>query len=324
MGTPKGKSAATVVIAALGGNALITVAKSVAFVMTGSSAMLAEAFHSFADTGNQGLMLLGLKRAAKPADRNHPYGYGKETYFWSFVVSISIFTLGAAIAFYEGGHKLVELIGGAAHVVSDQTISIAVLVVAGAIETWVLVVAFKEFKVEAGELSLREALEETRTATIITVLFEDAAAVIGVLIALVGIGLSWVTGNPYFDAIATLLIGVVLASVAYFLGYMTKNLLIGMSASPRVENQIEGAVKSVPGVVRIVELKTLHMGADFILLNLGVEFAKGLKTGELEKIVDTIEAEVKRAVPVVKRIFIEIDSFRTKGDGPALAPAPGE
>lgn len=301
----------TAVVAALLGNLGIAAAKFVAFGFTRSSAMLAEGFHSLADTGNQALMLLGLKLAARPPDDDHPYGYGKETYFWSFVVAMSIFTLGAAFAIYEGIHKLIEISGHeGVHELRSQTWALAVLGVSLGLEAVSFAVAMRAFAHEKGTLTLRQAVVESRAATVITVLFEDAAALLGLVLALVGVGLTALTGNPVFDALASLAIGAVLACVAFFLAAMTKRLLIGQSATPRVEAAIRAAIEGLDGVDSVIELKTLHMGADYILLNLGVDFAEGLDTGRMEALIDAIEDRVKAAVPAVRRIFIEADTVK--------------
>ena len=316
-----------VIIAALIGNLAIAIAKFVAASITQSSAMFAEAFHSLADTGNQVLMLVGLRRAKRPPDRDHPLGYGKETYFWSFVVAISIFTIGSVVAFYEGGHKLHAILSGQAHESRSQLVAFLVLGVSLLIEGYVLIVALREFRKRFEGQSTVEALNETRGTTLITVLFEDAAAVTGLLVALLGVGLTAVTDNPIYDAIASLLIGVILAVVAFFLGYMTKRLLIGHSASRRVEARIDEAIRTVDGVDSVLELITLHMGRDYILLNVGIEFRDGMITDELEATIDTIETRVKAAVPEVKRIFIEADSFLTKpptADPPARPHPEGQ
>ena len=298
-----------VVVAALVGNLGIAVAKFTAWGFTRSSAMLAESFHSLADSGNQLLMLLGLKRAEREPDETHPYGYGKETYFWSFVVAMSIFTLGSAFAIYEGVHSLMSILAGAAHV-QNQTIGLAVLGVSIVLEGYSFSVALREFNRTRGDGSVAQVLKETRSAELVTVLFEDAAALAGLVVALVGISLTALTGNPIFDALASIIIGVLLAFVAFFLAAMTKRLLIGQSASARVEALIREQIIGVAGVVAIKELKTLHMGASFILLNIGVKFADSLDTRRLESVIDSIEERVKQAVPEVKRIFIEADSLR--------------
>ena len=317
-----GADSTRVVITALFANFIIAISKLVAWSFTRSSAMLAEAAHSLADTGNQVLMLIGLKRAARPPDRDHPYGYGKETYFWSFVVAISIFTLGAAFAFYEGTHKLVAIFGPGESHVSDQTVGIVVLAVSIVVEGYAFLVALKAFRRDIGDVPIKQALLESRAAAVITVLFEDTAAVAGLFIALVGILLSAATGNPIFDAIATICIGIILTVVAFFLGWMTKRLLIGHSASSGVEDRIADAITQVDHVLDIIELKTLHMGRDFILLNVGVKFSPNLKTIQLEATIDEIERRVTKAVPQVKRIFIEVDSFRQHPRDPDAGSAP--
>jgi cation diffusion facilitator family transporter len=304
-----------VVLVALVGNGLIAVAKFVAYTFTGSSAMLAEAVHSVADTGNQVLMVLGLKRAQKPPDQEHPYGYGKETYFWSFVVALSIFVLGSAYALYEGVHKLLvlghETTGGG---IENPAWGFGVLGLSLLLEGAVWAVAVKAFWTTKGDRTIRTAFAEGREASLITVLFEDTAAVLGLLVALIGFGLTVVTGNPIYDAIATVLIGVILFVVAIFLGAMTKKLLIGQGANAAQETAIEAIVSAVDGVESIVEIKTLHMGADYILLNLGIAFQRDLQTQQLEAIIDRIEQGVKAEVPAVQRIFIEADSFRRRAD----------
>jgi cation diffusion facilitator family transporter len=302
-------------LAALVANFIIAIAKFVAYSFTLSSSMLAEGFHSVADTGNQLLMLLGVKRAAKPADEDHPYGYGKETYFWSFVVALSIFALGAAFAFYEGIHKLIEHLHEGPKAIPNQTVGFIVLGVSLVVEGASLLVAAKEFRRSMGDMSFREALHETRAAAIVTVLFEDAAACLGLAIALLGITVTVLTGNPLFDIIATLLIGVLLAVVAFFLGFMTKKLLIGQSAGPQARRRIMEAIGEMSQIDAVVGAKTLHMGSDVILLNLEIDFADELTTNELERVIDTIETRVKAAVPEVKYIYIEAEGLKKVGRG---------
>ena len=300
-----------VILTALFANLVIAIAKFGAFWFTRSASMLAEAFHSVADTGNQILMYIGLKRADKPADETHPYGYGKETYFWSFVVAISIFTVGAAFSFYEGTHKIIEVLHGTAAPVQDQTVGYIVLSISLLVEGYAFYVAMREFRRNDPDRTMREAIAANRAAAVVTVLFEDLAAVGGLCVALLGALLADITGNPLYDAIATLCIGVILAVVAVFLAFMTKRLLIGQSASPDVEKKIEEAIHTVEGVVNILELKTLHMGENYILLNLGIQFQAGMTTQDLEQTIDRIEVSVKKASPTVQRIFIEVDSFRS-------------
>lgn len=312
-------SSKKVVLFALGANLLIAIAKFVAWYFTKSSAMIAEAIHSVADTGNQGLMLLGLKRAERPPDRTHPYGYGKETYFWSFVVALSLFTLGATFSAVEGTHKLGEIRHSEGSAELEHPMwAIAVLLVSLVVEGGSLWIAVREFRKGMGARTVTQTLRELRAAPLLTVLFEDFAAVLGLGIALVGIGLAWATGNFVYDAIASLMIAVLLAAVAVFLGVMTKRLLIGQSASEAVEAQITAAIEETGAIESIIELKTLHMGGEYILLNLALKFPAGLTTVSLEKSIDRIESAVRAAVPEVRKIFVEVESFR----GTAGKPGP--
>ncbi|MFT7623167.1 MAG: cation diffusion facilitator family transporter [Myxococcota bacterium] len=300
-----------VIITALIANFIIAICKFGAFFYTRSSAMLAEGFHSLADTGNQVLLLLGVKRADKPPDETHPYGYGKDAYFFSFVVAISIFTIGASVAFYEGTHKLFEVFSGTAAPVQSQVPAFIVLGISIVVEGYAFMVALKEYRKDIGDLGFMEAVRENRSAAVVTVLFEDSAAVAGLAIALIGVALTSATGNPIYDGIATLLIGVILTVVAWFLGFMTYHLLIGQSANKRDTAAIKAAIEGVEGVEQMLELKTLHMGEKYILVNVGVVFRQGMTTLELESCIDRIEQDVKTAVPSAQRIFIEADSFRT-------------
>lgn len=304
-----------VVIAALVGNGLIAIAKFVAYLFTMSSAMLAESIHSMADTGNQGLLLFGMKRSKRPADAAHPYGYGKESYFWSFVVAISIFALGSVFACYEGIHKLQQALGDAHGEVKSQKVAVIVLAVSILIESFCFSIAIKEFKAEAKKmgLGLWAAVKETRKAEMVTVLFEDAAAMAGLLVALVGVSLTAMTGNAVFDGAATLIIGLLLAWVAWFLAATTKRLLVGTGASQATEAKLLAIVEETPEVQQVVELKTIHFGPETILLNLGLQFAETMTVAQLEAIVDELENRVKTQVPEVKRIFIEADSLRQIG-----------
>ena len=315
-----GGSPLKVVVTALLVNGGITILKFIAFAFTASSAMLAEAFHSVADTGNQALMILGLKRAERPPDQTHPYGYGKETYFWSFVVAMTMFTLGATVALYEAVHKFIEIASGHSAPVGDQTWGYVVLAVAIVLEGYGFFVAYSEYRKDMGDRTFRQAIKANRATATITVLFEDGAAVIGLFLALFGTLAADITQNPFWDALATLAIGIVLAAVAIFLSYMSKRLLIGQSANEEDEASMYDAIDGSPGVVKILELKTLHMGRNYILLNLGIQFADGLDVQRLEATIDSIERRVKAAVPTVRRIFIEADSLK-KGsvDGPDQA-----
>ena len=305
-------SSIRVVMAALIANFLILIAKSVAFSVTGSKAMLAESFHSAADTGNQVLMLVGLKRAKLPPDQAHPYGYGKESYFWSFVVAVSIFVVGGLAALKEGIGATILALQGNGEMPTAPEWAIGVLSISIVVEGASFLVALKEFRKDVGKESMGTHMKETRSSTILTVVFEDAAAVLGLFLALVGVVLTAWTGNPVFDALASVLIGLILLLVAAYLAYKTHQLLIGQSAPAKVEADLRELVINTAGVKGLVELHTLHMGEDYILLNIGIEFDPDLTTRDLEGVIDSIERNVSQSCPTVKRIFIEADSLKSK------------
>ena len=222
-------SSRKVIYAALAGNALIAVTKFVAAGITGSSAMLAEGVHSVVDTGNQGLMLHGTARAKKPADDKHPFGYGRELYFWAFVVAILIFAVGAGVSLYEGVVKMLD-----PHPVTNPVVNYVVLLLAMGFEGWAFSVAYREFRQIKGERGIVQAVREARDPTLITVLFENTAALSGLVVAFVGVGTAQLFGWPVMDGVASIVIGVILGLTAFFLAYETKGLLIGESALPHV------------------------------------------------------------------------------------------
>ena len=304
-------SSIRVVLAALVANFLIMVAKYFAFMMTGSKAMLAESFHSAADTGNQVLMLVGLRRAKLPPDQSHPYGYGKESYFWSFVVAVSIFVVGGLAALNEGIGATLLSLQGKGEMPTGVEWAIGVLSVSILVEGASFLVALKEFRKDVGKQPMSTHLRETRSSTILTVVFEDAAAVAGLVIALLGVVLTAWTGNPLFDALASVFIGIILLLVAVYLAFKTHQLLIGQSAPPKVEEDLRDLVLEAKGVRAVVELHTLHMGEDYILLNIGIQFNDNLNTADLETTIDAIERNIAARFPMVKRIFIEADSLKS-------------
>lgn len=294
-----------VIFAALIGNSLVAITKFVAATLTGSSAMLSEGIHSLVDTGNQGLILYGLKRAQQPPDARFPFGHGKEVYFWSFIVAILIFAVGAGISIYEGIHQLMN-----PHPISDPLINYGVLLLAMIFEGVAWTLAFREFNKARGQWAFFEAVRRGKDPTIFVVLFEDSAAMLGLIIAFLGIGLVDITGILYFDGIASILIGMVLAGTAAWLAYETQGLLIGESASRGVVDGIRQVVSDFSEVRHINELLTMHMGPDFILVNLAVNFSDDATADDLEDIITRIEQRIKRSYPQVKRIFIEAEKTR--------------
>ncbi len=292
-----------VIYAALVGNALIAITKFVAAVMTGSSAMLSEGIHSVVDTGNQLLLLYGLKRARIPPDERYPFGHGKEIYFWSFVVAIMIFAVGAGVSLYEGIHQVRNPTP-----IDRPTINYIVLALAVVFEGAAWYFAFTEFTKAKGKWGYLEAVHRGKDPSIFVVLFEDSAALLGLGVAFLGVLLSDLTGVMEFDGAASIVIGIILGGTAAWLAYETKSLLIGESATKSVIDGIRKIVDAQPEVERVNEILTMHMGPDFILLNLSVEFRDEETAPDLEQVISKMDREIKSAFPEVKRVFIEAEA----------------
>ena len=292
-----------VIYAALLGNAMIAVTKFFGAFMTGSSAMLSEGVHSLVDTGNQGLMLLGLSRAKKGPDKTHPFGYGMEIYFWSFMVAVLIFALGSGISIYEGIHAIMD-----PHQVTDPIWNYSILSLGILFEGWAWSVAYKEFKKGIGQRSLWEAIRRSKDPTIFTVLLEDTAALMGLAVAMLGIYLSDALDLPFLDGVASVLIGCILAAVAVILSIECKGLLIGEATSRDTLENIENIIKSEKSVLALNELLSMHLGPQDILITMSVDFIDGLMAEDLEQITSDLEKQIKKAHPFVKRLFIEAQS----------------
>ncbi len=287
-----------VLVIALAANLGIAVAKFVAAAITGSSAMLTEGVHSLVDSTNQLLLMYGQKRAAKPADAMHPAGYGRELYFWSFVVALLVFALGAGVSVYEGVLHILEPEDAV-----SPLIAYAVLAIAFALEAGSTLAAFREFNVARGPKSWWRALTDTKDATIVIVLLENGAAMAGIVIAAIGLGLSQLTGDPRFDGIASVLIGILLAVVAIFLAREAKGLLIGEAADPELVLGLRRAA-SRDGVMGIGEIMTIHNAPEQIVAALNVDFDDRLTARDVERIVDEIEQAVQAEFPSVTRVYI--------------------
>ncbi len=291
-----------VIYAALVGNALISITKFTAAAITGSSAMLSEGIHSLVDTGNQVLLLYGMKRAARPADREFPFGYGKEMYFWSFVVAILIFAVGAGVSIYEGiahlGHPVEP---------GNPTINYIVLSFALLFEGVAWYLALVEFNKVRGKRSAWRAIRHGKDPTVFVVLFEDSAAMAGILVAFLGIFLSSFTGSHVYDAVASIVIGVILATVAWLLAVETKGLLIGESADPEVIEDIRFIIDHQPEVLHLNEVLTMHMGPQHILVNLSVEFSDECRATGIENAISRMDRAIKHKHPEVIRVFIEAE-----------------
>lgn len=292
-----------IIVAALIGNGLIAVTKFAAAAYTGSSAMLSEGVHSLVDTGNQVLLLHGLKQSRKPPDEDFPFGHGKEIYFWSFVVAILIFAVGAGVSLYEGIVRVAS-----PHPVENVIVNYVVLGLAMIFEGVAWYLAFKEFGRVKGSRGYIEAVQQGKDPSFFVVLFEDSAAMLGLAVAFLGVWLGEVTGNPVFDGVASIIIGLILGGTAVWLAYETKSLLIGERANLRVVEGIRRIARSRREVRKVNEVLTLHMGPEFILVNISVDFADDLLADDVEEAVAHIDDQIKRSYPNVKRIFIEAES----------------
>lgn len=294
-----------VVLAALAGNLAIAVTKFVAAGLTGSSAMLSEAVHSLVDTGNQGLLLLGMKRAARPPSPDHPFGHGLELYFWSFVVAILIFGAGAGVSLYEGIVKIME-----PRPVESAWISYLVLSLSILFEGYSWTVAFKAFRRDTQGRSLWRSLKRSKDPTVFTVLLEDSAALMGLLIAIVGIYLSQRFDLPVLDGVTSVLIGLLLAAVAAFLAAETMSLITGEAMEREARERVAALVKADPAVLHLNEQLSMHFGPNDVLLNLSIDFRQELDADEVERAVTRLENQIKAACPAVKRVFLEAQSLQ--------------
>ncbi|PCK00648.1 MAG: cation transporter [Zetaproteobacteria bacterium] len=295
-----------VIIAALIGNSLISITKFFAASVTGSAAMLSEGIHSLVDTGNQILLLYGLKRAAKPADANFPFGHGKEIYFWSFVVAILIFSVGAGISIYEGINHIYH-----PSELHDPTINYIVLSIAILFEGAAFAFALKEFNKVRGRLGYIEAVRNGKDPALFVVLFEDFAALLGLFVALAGIYLAQITQDPFWDGMASVAIGMILGLTAVWLAYETKSLLIGESANPEIVDSIKNIAGQYDGIEQVNEVLTLHMGPEFLLVNISIDFRDDLPAGTVEQTIAAITTDIKSAHPLAKKIFIEAEAAQS-------------
>lgn len=293
-----------VVLAALAGNIAIAACKLGAAFLSHSTATLAEAVHSLADTGNQALLLVGMHLAARPANERFPFGRASERYFWPFVVALLLFSVGGAFAIFDGVDQLVH----PSHEPYARGWSYAVLGVSLAFEAGSFAVAFGEFRKMAGRGSLRRTLLDSRDPTIPLVLAEDSTAMVGLVLALLAVGLSQVTGQSFWDPVGSVVIGVLLCSVALGLAWITHGLLIGEGASPEDQNRVLELARGVDGVESVTQMLTMHLGPDVVLLALKVAFRPTLSVGDVERVTNHIEAAIRESLPQMRKIFIEADS----------------
>jgi cation diffusion facilitator family transporter len=296
------------IIAALLANAGIAVAKFIGYLITGSSSILAEAVHSVADTSNQGLLLLGQKRSRREATKEHPFGYGRDRYFYSFVVALLLFSLGSVFALYEGFHKL-----GSDEQLISPLVAIGILVVAIVLESLSFRTAIRESRPLKGTGTWWQFIRQSKTPELPVVLLEDAGALLGLVFALAGVGLSALTGNIIWDAIGTLCIGVLLGVIAIFLIRETKSLLIGEGSGPVEVRTIRAALVG-GGVDRVIHLRTQYIGPDELLVAAKIAVPSTMSTAEIARVIDEAEARVRGAVPAARIIYLEPDLDRTPPD----------
>jgi cation diffusion facilitator family transporter len=299
----------TAIIAALLANLGIAVTKFIAYAVSGSSSMLAEAVHSLADTGNQALLLLGGRRAKKEADSSHPFGYGRERYVFAFVVSIVLFTVGGVFSFTHGLDKLQN-----PHELEAAWLPIIVLIIAIILESFSFRTAIRESNKVRAKEGWISFIRHAKAPELPIVLLEDFAALIGLVLAFFGVGLTVITGNSVWDASATMAIGVLLIIVAIVLGIETKSLLVGEGASPGDTTAIRDAINSQPDVEALIHMKTLYLGPDELLVAAKVAFARTKKLADLAHSINAVEAKIRSAVPVARVIYIEPDVYQPAGN----------
>ncbi len=292
------------IFAALAGNGLIAVTKFFAAFHTNSSSMFSEAIHSVVDTGNQFLLLYGLKCSERPADKSHPFGYGMELYFWSFVVAILIFGLGAGISVYEGIAKIKN-----PEPITDPQVNYVVLALAMVFESVACSVAIKELKKTKGTQNWIKAVRASKDPAIFTVLFEDFAALVGLLVAGLSIYFGELLDLPVLDGVGSVVIGLILATTALFLAYECKELLTGEAANERVVYGIKQILKQESSLLYINEVLTMHLGPKDILLNISLDFKDAISSVEVEETISRMESNIKAEFPEIKRVFIEAQSW---------------
>ncbi|WP_426244812.1 cation diffusion facilitator family transporter [Nocardioides sp. LHG3406-4] len=299
------------VVAALLANSGIAVTKFIAFFLTGISSMLAEAIHSVADAGNQGLLLLGGKKARREATEQHPFGYGRERYVYAFIVSIVLFSVGGLFALYEARHKFLEIRSG--HHEDPGTwwwVPLAVLSIAIVLETLSFRTAIQETDKVRGDASYAQFIRHSRQPELPVILLEDLAALLGLVFALVAVSLSLLTGNYYFDVGGTAMIGILLVVVAVVLAIETKSLLLGESATPESRQRIVAALAAVPAIERVIHMKTLHLGPEELLVAAKIGVRAGESAQDVADAIDAAEEAIRAAEPVATAIYLEPDIFR--------------
>jgi cation diffusion facilitator family transporter len=304
-----------VVLAAMIGNGLIAIAKFVAAFFSGSITMLAEGVHSVADTANQALLLLGMGLSKREDRELYPLGRAKESYFWAFIVALMLFFLGGVFATYEGIHKLMQT----GEAPGSQLVPVIVLSLSIVFEAGSFLVAYREFQKARGDTPLKEALFGGKDPTIPLVLLEDTGAMLGLVIALVAVTTTWVTGSPIADGVGSIVIGVLLCVIGVVLAHDTRSLLIGESATPSMRRRALELASETDGVEAVTQLISMHLGPDTVLLALKVRFRQGMTIREAEGVINALEARIRGELPQMKRIFVEPDGDWAEQAAPAQA-----
>ncbi|MGS2643136.1 cation diffusion facilitator family transporter [Streptosporangium sp. LJ11] len=301
------------IIAALAANLAIAVAKFVAFLFTGSSSMIAESVHSVADSGNQALLLLGGKRAQRARTPQHPFGYGRERYFYAFVVAVVLFTIGAVFSLYEGIHKL-----SAHEPLESPQWAFGVLIFAIIAESFSFRTAIIESNHVRGNQSWVQFIRRSKSPELPVIVLEDLGALLGLIFALFGVTMAVVTGDPVWDGIGTIMIGVLLAIIAIILAIETKSLLLGEGAGPEVETRIADALESASEVTRIIHMRTLHLGPEEILVAAKIAVDHDDTAADVARGIDEAEQRIRAAVPEARVIYLEPDLDRSSVNGPVV------
>jgi cation diffusion facilitator family transporter len=291
------------IIAAVAGNAAIAAIKFVAGAMTGSSAMISEGIHSVVDTGNGGLLFYGLRRSARPADAAHPFGHGMEMFFWSLIVAVSIFGVGGGLSIYEGVAHIQH-----PAVLKNPTINYIVLAAAVVFESLSFTVAWRAFRTQKKGRRTISAIHHGKDPSLFTVLFEDSAALLGLVVAFLGVLLSHLFEQPVIDGVASIVIGVILVCAALWLAYESRSLLVGEAADPELVAAIREIALADPAVVGLGAVLTMHLGPQEVLLNIEVQFKPGLAVEEVHAAIHRIETHINGPFPEVSRVFVEVEA----------------
>ena len=295
------------VIAAIAGNLIIAVIKFIAAALTGSSAMISEGIHSLVDTGNGGLVMLGMNRAMQPADQTHPFGHGKSLYFWTHIVAISVFAIGGGMSLYEGIGHISHAMSGAG--LGDPLVAYIVLGISFLVEGGSFTVAVKQFLQAKGETGSWQFIRQSKDPSLYTVVLEDSAAMLGLVFAFLGIFLGHMFNNAYLDGAASIVIGLLLMSVAGILASRSMGLLLGEGVNPDELRDIRRRVESDPAVECAGDILTMYLGPNDLLVNMGLGFVPGTTTEQMYEAIRRIEVDLKCAYPETNRVYIEAESL---------------